>query len=107
MCWRQEERRCGRGRDGGQAYTGNATLTKKGLCKALGGNVLNYGQKAAADQMRTSWEKITEYVGTLYGQDVSKELQKKATVAIAEPTLLPAILQHTTAAREIVIRNGQ
>jgi hypothetical protein len=50
-------RRRGRGR--GQNYTGITTSTKKGLCDALGANAFDYGQKAAADQMRTTWEKIT------------------------------------------------
>ena len=96
----------GHGRGHGQIYTGNTTPTKKGLCKALGGNVFDYGQKVAADQMRTSWEKITEYVGTLYGQDISNELQNKSIVAITEPALPDAVLLRN-AAREVVIRNGQ
>ena len=76
----------GRGRD--QKYTGNTTTTKKGLCKALGGNVFDCGQKAAADQMQKSWDKIsTEYAGSLYGQDISNELQNKTTVDIAKPSL--------------------
>ena len=82
----------GRGRGRGQNYTGTSSTSKKGLCEALGTNVFDYGQKAAADQMRTSWEKITEYVGTTYGQDISNELQNKSTVVIAEPVLSPAIL---------------
>jgi hypothetical protein len=97
----------GHGRGRGQNYTGTTTTTKKGLCDALGGNVFDYGQKAAADQMRTSWEKITEYIGTTYGQGIiSNELQNKTTVSIAEPTHTPAVLQRN-AAREIVLRNGQ
>ena len=79
--------------------------TKKGLCKSLGGNVSDYGQKAAADQMQTSWEKITEYVGTLYGQDISNGLHNKTTVAIAEPTLPDAVILRN-AVRVVVIRNG-
>jgi hypothetical protein len=54
----------GRGR--GQNYTGLANAAKKGTCTNLGTNVLNYGQKSAADQMRTSWEKLVQYVGTNY-----------------------------------------
>ena len=95
-----------RGRGCGQNYAGTANTTKKGLCDALGTNVFDYGQKAAADQMRTSWEKITEYVGTTYGQDISNELQNKTTVAIAEPLHTSTVLQRN-AARETVIRDGQ
>ena len=51
-------------------------------------------------------EKITEYVGTLHGQDISNELQNKTTVAITEPTLLDAVIIRN-AAHEVVIRNGQ
>jgi hypothetical protein len=30
-----------------------------------------YGQKSAADQMRTSWENLVQYFGTNYGQDIN------------------------------------
>jgi hypothetical protein len=96
----------GRGRGRGQNYTGNNTSAKKGMNETLGGNVFDYGQKAAADQMRTSWEKVTEYVGTTYGQDISNELQNKVTVIIAEPTFSAGILARN-ATRESIIRAGQ
>jgi hypothetical protein len=62
---------CGRG----QNYTGARMAAKSGLCAALGNN--DYGHRAAADQMRTSWEKLVQFVGTNYGQDKSNELQNK------------------------------
>jgi hypothetical protein len=96
----------GRGRGHGQNYTGTPTSIKKGLCDALGANVFDYGQKSSADQMRTSWEKITEYVGTSYGQDISNELQNKSIVTLPEPTHSTVILQRN-AAREAVLRAGQ
>jgi hypothetical protein len=42
------------------SYTPGASKTSKsGLCTTLGNNVFDYGhKKAAADQMRTSWEKL-------------------------------------------------
>jgi hypothetical protein len=40
---------------------------------------------AAADQMRTSWEKLVQFVGTNYGQDISNELQNKIPVILSEP----------------------
>ena len=55
--------------------------------------------------MQTYWEKITEYVGTLYGQDISNGLHNKTTVAIAEPTLPDAVILRN-AVRVVVIRNG-
>jgi hypothetical protein len=80
--------------------------SKKGLCKALGTNVFDCGQKAAADQMQTSWEKITKYVGTTYRQDISNELQNKTTVVITELVHAPAVLLRNQT-REVAIRVGQ
>jgi hypothetical protein len=72
---------CGRG----QNYTVTRTAAKSGLCAALGINVFDYGHRAAADQMRTSWEKLVQFVGTNYGQDISNELQNKIPVILSEP----------------------
>jgi hypothetical protein len=52
------------------------------MCDALRANVFDYGQKAAADQMQTIWEKITDYVGTTYAQDICNEVQNKGTVIL-------------------------
>jgi hypothetical protein len=87
----------GRGRGRGQNYTGASKATKTGLCAALGTNVFNYGHKAAADEMRTSWEKIGQYVGTTYGQDISNELLNKTTVTLPEPVRSAAVMtRHAT-----------
>jgi hypothetical protein len=61
----------GRGRGRGQNYNGPANAAKRGLCTNLGTNVFDYGQKSAADQMQNSWEKLVQYVGTNYGQDIN------------------------------------
>ena len=98
--------RGGRGRGRGQNYTGASKASKSGLCTTLGSNVFDYGHKAAADQMQTSWEKLVQYVGTNYGQDISNELQNKITVTIAEPVHTPTIMARQ-AIREQVIRTGQ
>jgi hypothetical protein len=81
---RGRNERSGRGRGKGHGYTGTSKKQKSGLCKALESNVFDYGHKAAADQMRTSYEKLIQYVGTTYGQDISDELHNKTF-----PTLLP------------------
>jgi hypothetical protein len=60
-------------------------VAKSGLCAALGNHVFNYGQRAAADQMRTSWEKLIQFMGTNYGQDISNELQNKILVMLTKP----------------------
>jgi hypothetical protein len=81
-------------------------MQTKGLCANLGTNVFDYGQKYAADQMRTSWEKLAQYVGTSYGQDISNELQNKITVILVEPVHTDdVLLKHSL--RETMIRNGQ
>jgi hypothetical protein len=98
--------RGGRGCGRGQHYTGTSKALKSGLCTTLGKNVFNYGHKAAADQMRTSWEKLVQYVGTNYGQDISNELQNKVTVTLAEPIHSTAVMTRH-AAREQMIRTGQ
>ena len=98
--------RGGRGRGRGHGYTGTSGATKKGLCNALGPNVFDYGDKAAADRMRTSWEKVVQYVGAHYGQDISNELQNKIRVTLPEPTHSNDVLtRHAT--REALIRTGQ
>jgi hypothetical protein len=68
--------------------------------------VFDYGQKSAAHQMRTSWEKLAQYVGTNYGQDISNELQNKINVILVEPVNTDyVIMKHIL--RETMIRNGQ
>jgi len=76
----------GRGKGRGQNYTGTTSTQKKGMCTDLGTHVFDYGQKSSADQMRTSWEKLTHYVGTTFGQDICNELTNKRTVVLPVPT---------------------
>jgi hypothetical protein len=59
--------------------------SKKGLCAALGSHVFDYGDKGSADQLRVSWEKLCNHVGTLYGQDISTKLCTGTTVHIPKP----------------------
>jgi hypothetical protein len=99
--------RGGRGRGRGQNYTGAASALKRGLCTTLGTNVFDYSQKSAADQMRTSWEKLVQYVGTNYGQDISNELQNKATVTLTKPFHTADVLITRHGLRESMIRTGQ
>ena len=40
-------------------------------------NVFNFGHKEAADQMRTSWEKLVQHVSTKYGKDIKTIWTKK------------------------------
>ena len=86
----------GRGPGRGTSYSGNGAAKHKGLCAALGMHVFDYGNKGAANQMRNTWEKITHHVGTIYGHDISNELQNKTLVTIAEPQYTAAVVaKHT------------
>ena len=76
------------------------------MCSALGKNVFDYGQKSYANQMRTSWEKLVQYVGTSYGHDISNELQNKIAVVFPELEYKLAILMRP-GARETMLRNVQ
>jgi hypothetical protein len=82
----------GRGRGRGTSYSVPGVTKPKGLCGALGVHVFDYGQKGAADQMRITWEKIVHHAGTIYGHDISNELQNKKTVVILEPSYTQEVL---------------
>ena len=43
--------------------------------------------------MRTTWEKIVHHVGTIYGHDISNELQNKKTVTINKPEHTQDVLE--------------
>jgi hypothetical protein len=96
----------GSGRGRGQNYTGSSNAAKRGMGTNIGTNVFDYGQKSAADQMRTSWEKLVQYVGTNYGQDIKNELQNKVWIFITEPVHTDDVLARHSV-REVIIRNGQ
>jgi hypothetical protein len=68
--------------------------------------VFDYGQKSAADQIRTSWEKLVYCVGTKYGQDINNQLQNKVSVVLTEPVHTDDVLARHSV-REVMIRNGQ
>ena len=55
--------------------------------------MFNYGQKSAADQTRSSWDKLVQYVGTNYGQDISNGLKNKLTVNLVEPVHAPEVIE--------------
>jgi hypothetical protein len=68
--------------------------------------VFDYGQKSAADQICTSWEKLVQYVGTNYGQDINNELQNKVWVVLTEPVHTDDVLSRHIV-REVMVQNGQ
>jgi hypothetical protein len=68
--------------------------------------VFDYGHKEAADQMRTSWEKLVQYVGATYGQDISNELLNKTAVTHTEPVHTASVMTRHVA-RAQMVRAGQ
>jgi hypothetical protein len=79
---------------------------KKGLGANLGTYVFDYGQKSAAYQIRTSWEKLVQYAGANYGQDIINEQQNKTPVNLVEPVHTDDIVMRH-GVREQMIRSGQ
>jgi hypothetical protein len=80
----------GCGRETG--YTLKPKTSKVGLCKELENNIFDYGVPNGANRMRTTQEKIGQYVGIKYGEDIANELTNKTTVTIPPPTYSTAIL---------------
>jgi hypothetical protein len=83
-------------RTGGGA---KATGDKKGMCAALGGHVFDHGDKAAADQFKTTWEKLTTHGSTLYGTDIGTELSTGIRFVIPKPQYSDAAIQAHVAAK--------
>ena len=56
--------------------------------------------------MRTSWEKLVQYVGTSYGHDISNDLQNKLAGVLPEPEYeLSILMRH--GAKDTMVYNGQ
>ena len=53
--------------------------------------MFNYGGKAAADTMRVTQEKVQQYVGIKYGEDIANELNNRVQVVIQSPEYSQAI----------------
>jgi hypothetical protein len=51
-------------------------------------------------------EKLVQYVGTTYGQDINNKLQNKVWVVLTEPVHTDDVLARHSV-REVMIRNGQ
>jgi len=96
----------GNGRGRGAGYTSTPKTLKVGLCKELQNHIFDYGISNAADLMRTMQEKIAQYVGIKYGEDIANELTNKTTVKVAPPVYSAAIvLRHQE--REAHVRKKQ
>jgi hypothetical protein len=70
------------------AARSSTTTTKtaqKGLCTELEGNVFDIGQRTSADLLRTTLEKLIQYVGTKYGEDIANELKTCQSTVTTTP----------------------
>ncbi len=63
----------GQGRGHGTGYRSKPKMSTVGLCKELENNIFDYGVPNAANLMRTTQEKIRQYVGIKYGEDIANE----------------------------------
>ena len=77
-------RGCGRG-NSYHSHINNLNNKNKGLFSALGQHIFDYGKEGAADQMRTTWEKIANHIGTIYGHNISNDFQNKKRIEIPQP----------------------
>jgi hypothetical protein len=88
----------GRGQDCGRGtgHTLKPKSAKVGLCKELKSHIFDFGISYAANLMCTMQEKIAQYVGIKYGEDIANELTNKTTVTIPPPVYLFAaiLLRH-------------
>ena len=85
--------RGGAGRAGrGQGYSTKPKSTKVGLCQELEHHVFDYGGHGAADTMRITQEKIQQYAGIKYGEDIANELKNRVQVMIDQPEYTQAIM---------------
>ena len=85
--------RGGRGKGLGHIYSGTSITNKRGLYNALGTIVFDYGHESAADQTRSSMEKLVQYIGMNYRQEKSNELQNKLAVNLVEPVHAPEVIE--------------
>ena len=102
--------RGGRGRGRGKPHAGrgaggSTTVKLQGLCPALGENVFTYGEKGSADQIKTTQEKIVQYVGIQYGNDISTEVLNQTEFIIPKPEHSQETLdEHDDHVKKIEIR---
>jgi hypothetical protein len=88
--------RGGPGRQGrGSGYSSKPKTTKVRLFKELEGHIFDYGGHGVADTMRVTQEKIQQYVGIKFGEDIANEIKNKKLVVLTPPKYSNAIeLRH-------------
>ena len=85
--------RGGAGRSGrGAGYSSASKTIKYGLCKELKGHVFEYGGHGAADKMRVTMEKVQQFVGLKFGEDIANELKNRVKLVLPPPTYSTAAI---------------
>lgn len=97
------------GRGGARASSTTTTTTvkstQKGLCAELEGNVFDIGQRTSADLLRTTLEKLIQYVGTKYGEDIAGELENRQVATTAPPQHTAEVLRKHAA--KVALKRSQ
>ena len=75
-----------------RSWASKPKTTKVGLCKELENHILDYGVTNAIDLMCTTQEKIAQYVGIKYGEDIAIKLSNKIKMIIPLPVYSAAIM---------------
>jgi hypothetical protein len=78
-----------------------------GLCKELEGHIFNYGRHGAANTMRVTQEKIQQYVGIKFGEDIANEIKSRKLGVLTPPKYSNAIdLRHQEYERLVRRKQG-
>jgi hypothetical protein len=100
--------RSGPSRQGcGSGYSSKPKTTKVGLCKELEGNIFDCGGHGAADTMRVTQEKIQQYVGIKFGEDIANEIKNKKLVVLTPPKYSDAIKLRHQEYEKLLVRRKQ
>jgi uncharacterized protein YbjQ (UPF0145 family) len=88
-------------------YSSKPKTTKMGLCKELEGHIFDYGRHGAANTMRVTQEKVQQYVGIKFGEDIANKIKNKKLVILTPPKYSNAIeLRHQEYERLVRRKQG-
>jgi hypothetical protein len=88
-------------------YSSKPKTTNMSLCKELEGHIFDYSKHGAADTMRVTQEKIQQYVGIKFGEDIANEIKNKKLVALTPSKYSNAIkLRHQEYERLVRRKQG-
>jgi len=85
----------------------NKSNNKTGLTKELEGHIFDFGTANSADKMKTTQEKIAEYVGIKFGDDVANELINRVRVILPPPEYPAEALKRYAADKANIMQQRQ